>query len=271
MQPFEFGVAVAQMSRRRFAKQADVFQNMKDMGGNLATGLNQSWNNGARAFKGMTGAVGAGLGAAAAGVGTGGMLIGNAAGSLVGKKPFSNESVNTMAGVAGNYANVAKGYGKDFATSMGLASDGEAGSLTNNHSYGDEAWKHVENAPGVTHTAQNVSQMGRTALQTASNLAPAAAIGTAAKMLAPAGGHGAATATTAGPAAPQTGNMVSNAMQAGQRLGRQSGLAGTIDRGRQFAHDALHTVDQMGEHNNPLGVGVHVARNTMNPSAPAGH
>lgn len=269
MQPFEFGVAVAKVSRKSRAKQADFFQNMKSVGNNLATGLNQSWNNGARAFKGMTGAVAGGLGAAGAGLAGGGMQAANAVGGLVGKQPFSNEAVNTAYGAADHYANVGSAYGKDFANSMGLGHEGLAGT-TNNHSYGDEAWKHLEHAPGVTNTARGVSQMGRTALQTASNLAPAAAIGTAAKMVAPAGGHGAA-ATTAGPAAPQSGNMVSNAMQMGQRLGRQGGLAGTIDRGRQFAHDALHTVDQLGEHNNPLGVGVHVARNTINPGAPAGH
>lgn len=271
MNALQFGhmmrVKLAAAPRRRIAvKRADMFQNLRSFGNNAATVLNQSWNNGAKAFKGMTGGLGGAIGSAGAGLAAGGMQGANAVGSMFGKQPFSNEAIDTAYGTADHYANVGSAYGQDFMNSMGMGSQGLAGT-TDSSSLGDAAWKNIEHIPGVTDTARGVSQMGRGAFQTTANLAPAAAIGTAAKMMAPAG-HAAAPASQA---APQTGTMINNAVQTGQRLGRQGGLAGSIDRGRQFLHNTFHTVDQLGEHNNPLGVGAHVAQHTINPGAPGGH
>lgn len=158
-------------------KTAGMFDDAYQLGG-------QMWNNSSRAFKGMTGAAGAGLGAAGAGLATGGMLIGNAAGSLVGQQPFSNEAVNTMAGVTGNYANVAKGYGQDFANSVGVGAQGLNGTVQGG-SAGDAAWKNLLQQPGVSQGARDFSNRAFNVVDTAATIAPAAAIGGVGQVLKP--------------------------------------------------------------------------------------
>lgn len=182
MNPFEFGQAVA-----NFAKQADW---LNDAG----TLLNQSWNNSARAFKGMTGSVAGALGAGGAGLAAGGMQGVNAVGGLFGKKPFSNEAIDTAYGAADRYADVASAYGHDLANSLGVGSQGLAGT-TQAGSHGDQAWKNLANAPGVTPGARQFSNRAFNVVDTASQLAPVAAIGTGAKMLQAAGGAAPAAST----------------------------------------------------------------------------
>jgi hypothetical protein len=202
MTPYEFG---QQLGGRM--KSAGVLDNASTLG-------SQMWNNGARTFKGMTGAVGAGLGAAGAGIGAGGMLIGNAAGSLVGQQPFSNEAVNTVAGTAGNYANVARGYGQDLANSLGLGAQGLAGTHQAG-SAGDAAWKTVEQQPGVSQGARDFSDRAFNIVDTAATIAPAAAIGGVGQVLKPLQ----ATQAAAGAAArvPTTLKPVMNAANTAQK------------------------------------------------------
>jgi hypothetical protein len=148
---------------------------------------------------------------------------------------------------------------------MGLGSQGLAGT-TQGGSLGDATWKNLEQKPGVTDSARTLSQVGRNVLNTTSNIAPAAALGGAAKMLAPSG-HGAAAAS----AAPQqAATFGQRALQTGKQLGQQSSVAGAVDRGRNFLHNAFHTADQLTEHNNPLGVGAAVAQQAVNPGV-GGH
>lgn len=264
--PYEFGQKVARELMPRRAKQADMMGNVMGFGRNAAQLGGQMWNNSARAFKGMTGAVGGTIGAAGAGLAAGGMQGANAVGGLFGKQPFSNETINTAHGVADHYANVGSAYGQDFANSVGLGSQGLAGT-TQGGSLGDDAWHHIENQPGVTQNAKQISQIGRNTLNTASNIAPAAALAGASRMFAPAG-HGASAPTTA--ASSPASTVTQRAMQTGRQLGRESAISGTIDRGRNFLHNAFHTADQMTEANNPLGVGTHIAQHAVTPNA-GGH
>ena len=184
MTPYEFGKYIGVQ-----LKTAGMLDAASQLGG-------QMWNNSARTFKGMTGAVGAGLGAAGAGIGAGGMLIGNAAGSLVGQQPFSNETINTVAGTASNYANAAKGFGQDAAQSLGLGAQGLAGT-TQAGSAGDTAWHNLANAPGVSPGARDFSNRAHNVVNTAAIIAPAAAIGNFGQVLKPLQ----ATAGSAAPAA----------------------------------------------------------------------
>ena len=207
MTPYEFG---QQLGGRM--KAAGMMDDASALGG-------QMWNNSARTFKGMTGAVGAGLGAAGAGIGTGGMLIGNAAGSLVGQQPFSNETINTMAGTASNYANAAKGFGQDAAQSLGLGAQGLAGT-TQPGNAGDTAWQNLTNQPGVSPGARDFSTRAHNVVNTAANIAPAAAIGNFGQVLKPfqaTQAAGAAPAATLASRVPATLKPVMNAANTAQK------------------------------------------------------
>jgi hypothetical protein len=210
-------------------KAANMFDNAYQLGG-------QMLGNSARTFKGMTGAVGAGLGAVGAGIGTGGMLIGNAAGSLVGQQPFSNEAINTTAGVASNYANIAKGYGQDVAQSMGLGSQGMAGT-TQTGSAGDAAWKNLIQQPGVSQGAKDFSNRAFNVVDAAATIAPAAAIGGAGQVVQAAGGAAAPAANLAA-RIPAALKPVVNTAQAAQKL---YGTTNRLGSGAKLIQSGLTT------------------------------
>lgn len=182
------------------------------LGGNATELLGQGWNNSARAFKGMTGGIAGALGAAGGGLAAGGMQAANAVGGLVGKQPFSNEAIDTAYGAADHYADIGSAYGKDFATSMGLGRQGLAGT-TQNYSAGDAHWNKLEQQPGVSTFAKDMSQRGRNVLNTTANIAPAAAIGTGAKML-----HAGAAAAAPGSVAARVGSATAPVMNTASKL-----------------------------------------------------
>lgn len=212
MNPFEFGQAVA-----GFMKKADMLGDA----GNL---LGQSWNNSARVFKGMTGGAAGALGAAGAGIAGGGMQAANAVGGMFGKQPFSNEAIDTAYGAADRYADVGSAYGKDLVNSLGMGPQGMAGTLQPG-SHGDQAWQNLTNAPGVTPGARQFSNRAFNVVDTAATMAPAAAIGTGAKMLSAAGKAapaasaigraGQATARVAAPVAAGASKLTSSSNPAG--------------------------------------------------------
>lgn len=191
--------------------------------GDAADLVGQSWNNSARAFKGMTGSVGAGLGAAGAGLVGAGMQAINApvhaynalgrgvnamtGGQTMGKAntPFSPETVNTAYGTARNFGNVAKGYGQDFVNSMGLGSEGLAGT-TQGGSHGDDAWRHLVSDPAVSQGARDFSNASHAVVDTAAHIAPLAAMGAVA--------HGVGHAANAAPAVTTAGRVAQTAARA---------------------------------------------------------
>lgn len=145
--------------------------------GDFANGLSTSWNNASRVFKGGTGAIAGGIGAAGAGLAGGAMQGANAVGGLFGAQPFSNETIDTAHGVADHYANMGSAYGKDLAQGLGLGEHGLAGTTMDNPSAGDDYIKQVQQQPGVTDEARRISNMGMATADLAAKAAPAAAIG----------------------------------------------------------------------------------------------
>lgn len=193
MHPFVFGQAVG-----IFMKKADMLSDA----GNL---LGQGWNNSARAFKGMTAGLGAAYGAGLANMVGGNMQAANTVGGLFGRQPFSKETVNTAFGTGKQYNRVANAYGKDLVNSMGMGSQGLAGTQLPG-SHGDQAWQNLANSPGVSPAARQFSNRAFNVVDTAAVMAPAAAIGTGSKMLSAAG--------NAGPAATTMGRVGQNVAQA---------------------------------------------------------
>ena len=212
MNPFEFGQAVG-----GFMKKADMLGDA----GNL---LGQSWNNSARTFKGMTAGLGAAYGSGLANMAGGGMQAANAVGGLFGQQPFSKETVNTAYGVGNQYGRVANAYGKDVVNSLGMGSQGLAGTLEHG-SHGDQAWQNLANAPGVSPAARQFSNRAFNVVDTAANLAPASAIGTGSKMLSTVGNAGPA-ATTMGRMGQTAARVSAPVAAAADKLTSDSNVAG---------------------------------------------
>lgn len=179
------GIPSAKLAAHLFGAQvrhALLHNKRAGMLGNFADGLNTSWNNASRVFKGGMGAIAGGLGAAGAGLAGGAMQGANAVGGLVGAQPFSNEAIDTAYGTADHYANAGSAYGKDLAQGYGMGTS-NAGMLDNNPSYGDQYIKQVQQLPGVTNDARRVSNMAMGVSDFAANAAPAAALGAGAKVI----------------------------------------------------------------------------------------
>lgn len=206
---------------------------------NVTRGIGNSWNNGARAFKGMFNGLGAGLGAAgegaaglvgsaynagARGLNTIGSRVSQLAGGTglrrgQGIPLIPQHEIDTRYNVAGALGNVARGYGSDVMKSMGAGPQGLAGTLESG-SAGDQAWRHMLHDPNITTGARNFSANALDTMDTAAHMAPVAAIGSLAR-----GAHA---------------------------LSHGGGLGGYVGR---VARPVLHTVEKLNEgHAAPLGV-----------------
>ena len=207
MTPYEFG---KQLGGRM--KAAGMLDDSYQLG-------SQMWNNSARTFKGMAGATAGALGAAGGGLAAGGMQAANAVGGVFGKQPFSNEAIDTAYGAADTYADVGSAYGKDFGQSVGLGAQGLAGT-TQPGNAGDTAWQNLTNQPGVSPGARDFSTRARNVVNTAANIAPAAAIGNFGQVLKPfqaTQAAGAAPAATLASRMPATLKPVMNAASTAQK------------------------------------------------------
>jgi hypothetical protein len=240
MTPFEFG---------RTVKRAGMWND-------LGQGLTTSWNNGSRAFKGLTGGIGATVGAAGsnlAGYGmqgynaaAGGLAsAGNAVNSAFGGDPnkfkpgmFRQEDIAGAHNAAGMMREVGNGYGQDLMQSMGVGNMGgmNLGSVHDeNKSYGDQAWQNMlnKNKDLMPKSTAEFSQGANGVLDFAAKTAPAAAIGSTIQ-----------TATAAGTGATAAHKVVQHGANAAKTLSSTSnpvgwGVGAGIDVARRGAQHTL--------------------------------
>ena len=236
MTPFEFG---------RTVKHAGMWND-------LGQGVMTSWNNGSRAFKGLTGGIGATVGAAGsnlAGYGmqgynaaAGGLAgAGNAVNSAFGGDPnkfkpglFRQEDITGAHNAAGMMREVGSGYGQDLMQSMGVGNMGgmNLGSVQDaNKSYGDQAWQNMlnQNKNLMPKSTAEFSQGANNVLDFAAKTAPAAAIGSTIQAATTIGN----SATAAGKALEQGGATAKSLLSTSNPVGWTAGA--TLDVARRGA------------------------------------
>ena len=210
--------------------------------GSVLDGLSSSWANAARFAKGGLGSAAGAIGSGAAGLAAGGMQAANAVGGAFGAQPFSDEAIETAYGTADHYADVGSAYGEDFATSLGLGRNGLAGTAMGGQGYGDRAFGHVMDMPGVSEEARAVGKTGMAGLDLASKAFPAAAIGA-----------GVQIASNAATGAPLLAGLTSSSPAAGGTV-PSAGL-------RRAVHKAAGVGAKLNSTSNPLGAGVGIGLN----------
>jgi hypothetical protein len=239
MTPYEFG---QQLGGRM--KAAGMLGDAYTLGG-------QMMNNSARMFKGMMGstaghaggllALGAGAGMQAANLPAQALnAIGSGVNSLTGQQtvgkipqPFSQETVDTAHGTGNTLANIGAGYGRDVQKSLGFGGPNNGNSVLTSGSDGDAAWKNLLQQPGVSDGARDFSSRAFNVVDTASNLAPAAVIGTGAQQ--------AFKALPAANTAFQLPKMLQPAMNTAKTVQNAYGTTSRLNAGGNLVYSGITT------------------------------